>query len=196
MKPDGSEARGDAPRAGRSAGGVPSIEGSERLFTTAEVDAELTRMAAEIDAHYAGEPFVALCMLQGGIIPAGLLLPRLETPLELDSVHITRYRKSTSGGDIDWLATPRTPLAGRRVLLIDDILDEGHSIVAVGDWCREAGASEVVVAVVVEKRHERKHPQARADFVGVAVPDRYVFGYGMDYHGYHRNAPGLFAVAD
>lgn len=175
---------------------VPSIENCERLFGPAEVDAELDRMAAEIDARFEGEPCVALCVLQGGIIPAGLLLPRLATPLELDSVHITRYRKTTSGGDIDWLATPSTPLADRRVLLIDDILDEGHSIVAVADWCREAGSRDVAIAVVVEKRHERKHPRARADFVGVTVPDRYLFGYGMDYHGYHRNAPGLFAVAD
>lgn len=175
---------------------VPSIEGSDRLFTQAQVDRELDRMAREIDARYGGEDCVALCVLQGGIIPAGLLLPRMSTPVELDSVHITRYRKTTSGGDIDWLATPRTPLADRHVLLIDDILDEGHSIVAVADWCRESGARDVAVAVVVEKTHERKHPRARADFVGVAVPDRYVFGYGMDYRGFYRNAPGLFAVTD
>lgn len=175
---------------------VPSIEGSERLFTQARVDAELDRMAREIDTHYAGDDCIALCVLQGGIIPAGLLLSRMTTPLELDSVHITRYRKTTSGGDIDWLATPRTPLADRHVLLIDDILDEGYSIVAVADWCRDSGARDVSVAVVAEKDHDRKHPRARADFVGVSVPDRYVFGYGMDYHGFHRNAPGLFAVGD
>lgn len=176
--------------------GVPSVEGSECLHTRAEVDAELARMATEINARFGAEPIVVLCVLQGGIIPAGLLLPMIEVPLELDSVHITRYRKTTRGGDVDWLATPRTPLAGRRVLLIDDIVDEGHSIVTVADWCRQAGAAEVAIAVVVEKLHDRKHPRAQADFVGLQVPDRYVFGYGMDYHGFHRNAPGLFAVAD
>lgn len=175
---------------------IPSIENSERLFAPAEVDAALDGMARAIDTHFAGADCVALCLLQGGIVPAGLLLPRLTTPLQLDSVHVTRYRNTTRGGEIEWLATPRTPLAQQRVLLIDDILDEGHSLAAVRDWCLDAGASEVLAAVLVDKRHARKHPRIRPDFVGLEVPDRYVFGYGMDYRGFHRNAPGIFAIDD
>ncbi len=175
---------------------VPPIENSERLFAPEEVDAALDRMARTIDGHFAGTDCVALCLLQGGIVPAGLLLPRLVTPLQLDSIHVSRYRNTTRGGEIEWLATPRTPLARQRVLLIDDILDEGHSLAAVHAWCLDAGASEVLTAVLVDKRHERKHPRGRADVVGLEVPDRYVFGYGMDYGGFHRNAPGIFAIDD
>jgi len=175
---------------------APSIEGSERLFTPGEVDAAVQRMAAEIDGHFAGDECVALCLLQGGIVPAGLLLARMTTPLQLDSVHVSRYRNTTRGGEIEWLARPRTPIAGRRVLLIDDILDEGHSIAAVRDWCIDSGVAEVVCALLVNKAHRRKNPDARADFVGLEVPDRYVFGYGMDYRGYYRNAPGIFAISD
>ena len=175
---------------------VPSIERSERLFAPEEVEAAIDRMAAEIDAHFAGDECVALCLLQGAIVTAGLLLPRMRTPLQLDSVHVSRYRDTTRGGEIEWLARPRTPIAGRRVLLVDDILDEGHSIAAVRGWCVEIGVAEVVTAVLVDKGHARKHPEARAEFVGLEVPDRYVFGYGMDYRGYHRNAPGIFAIGD
>lgn len=175
---------------------IPPIENSERLFAPDEVEAAFERMARAIDDHFAGADCVALCLLQGGIMPAGLLLPRLATPLQLDSVHVSRYRNTTRGGEIEWRATPRTSLAGERVLLIDDILDEGHSLAAVHAWCLDAGATEVVSAVLVDKRHARKHPRGRADFIGLEVPDRYVFGYGMDYRGFHRNAPGIFAIDD
>lgn len=173
---------------------LPSVDGAERLYSAVEVERAFDRMATAIDAHYAGAPCVALCLLQGAIVPAGILLPRLRTPVALDSVHVSRYRNATSGGAVEWLATPRTPLAGRDVLLIDDILDEGHSLAAVMAWCRAQDAGSIEVAVLANKLHERKHPRVRPRFVGLDVEDRYVFGYGMDYLGWHRNVAGIFAI--
>lgn len=175
---------------------APSIANAERLYAPTEVEAALDRMGAEISRRLAGRDCVVLSLLQGGIVPTGMLLPRLDLALELDSVHVTRYRNTTRGGDVQWCTWPRTPLGGRDVLLVDDILDEGHSLAAVRAWCRAEGARDVHIAVLVDKRHDRKHPEVTADFVGLDVPDRYVFGYGMDYRGWHRNAPGIFAVAD
>lgn len=172
----------------------PSIEGAERLYSPAGVDAAVSRIAAAIDETMQGDTCVALCILQGGIVFTGMLLPRLNTPLQLDSIHVTRYRGQTSGGDLEWHALPRTPVRGRQVLLLDDILDEGHSLAAVRDWCFEQGAAEVRIAVLVEKEHRRKHPDVAADIVGLRVEDRYVVGYGMDYGGWYRNAPGIFAL--
>ncbi len=178
-----------------AASGPPQVE-LERLCTPEEVEAAVDRMAGAIDAHLNGRDAVALCVLQGGIIPAGMLVPRVEAPLQLDSVHVTRYRNTTRGGEIDWCATPRTPLAGRRVLLIDDILDEGHSLAAIRDWCLEQGAAEVQIAVLVNKLHQRKAPHIHADYVGLELPDRYLVGYGMDFQGWFRNAAGILAVPD
>lgn len=175
--------------------GPPIVE-LERLCTPEEVDAAVDRMAGEIDVHLNGRDAVALCVLQGGIIPAGMLVPRVDAPLQLDSVHITRYRNTTRGGEIEWCATPGTSLAGRRVLLIDDILDEGYSLVALRDWCLEQGADEVQIAVLVSKQHERKAPGVDADYVGLELPDRYLVGYGMDFQGWFRNAAGILAVPD
>lgn len=175
---------------------VSATDGAVCVHDGAAVTAAFERMAARIDGLLDGTPAIALALLQGGIVPAGQLLPRLRTPLQLDSVHLTRYRDTTMGGTIDWRAWPTTPLCGRTVLLIDDILDEGHSLAAVAERCHGEGAAQVLIAVLVEKRHERKHPHARADVVGLEVDDRYVFGYGMDYLGWHRNAPGIFALND
>lgn len=175
---------------------IAPTEGAELLYEPAAVDAALDGMAQAIDAWLVGRDCVVLCMLQGAIVPVGLLLPRLRSPLELDSIHVTRYRNTTRGHDLEWLALPRTPLGGRRVLLVDDILDEGHSLAAADAWCRQQQSAEVQSAVLVEKRHTRKSPDITADFVGLDVPDRYVFGYGMDYHGWHRNASGIFALPE
>lgn len=175
---------------------APDVGTAELLYAPADVEAACDRMAAAIDARLGGGDCLALCLLQGGIVPAGLLLPRIRAPLELDSVHVTRYRNTTRGGEVEWRTQPRTPVAGRRVLLIDDILDEGHSLVAVQRRLAQGHVAEVLTAVLVDKRHERKHPELVPDFVGLEVPDRYVFGYGMDYRGWHRNAPGIFALAE
>lgn len=81
------------------------------------------------------------------------------------------------------------------MLIIDDILDEGHTLAAIVEYCRDAGAENVYTAVLLDKQHDRKaYPGMRADFTGLDVEDRYIFGYGLDYKGYWRNAAGIFAL--
>ena len=167
------------------------------LVTGAEIDAALERMAAAITDELAETNPLVICVMTGGLVAAGQLLTRLNFPLELDYLHATRYRGATSGGsEVHWLAEPRSPLTDRTVLLVDDILDEGHTLAAIQDYCRGNGARVVKTAVLVEKLHARKHPAASADYVGVQVEDRYLFGSGMDYKEYWRNAAGIWAVKD
>jgi len=122
-------------------------------------------------------------------------LTKLVFPLEVDYVHATRYGHETTGAHLNWTAKPRLDLQGRTVLLLDDILDEGVTLAAIADYCRQQGAARVLMAVLVEKLHLRKvTPGMRADFSGLEVGDRFLFGYGLDYKGYWRNAPGIYAV--
>jgi len=168
---------------------------ADRLYTEAEVEAALDRMAGRITAALEDQDPILLCVMLGGVVPTGKLLARLGFPLQLNYVHATRYGSATRGGKLRWVARPQDDLEGRNVLLIDDILDEGHTLAAIHESCRELGAARVQSAVLVEKRHTRKADYV-ADFIGLEVEDRYVFGYGMDYKGYLRNAPGIYAVAD
>src|SRR5690606_30067768 len=125
---------------------------------------------------------------------AGKLLTQLDFPLELSYLHATRYRNETSGGELFWKAKPEISFIDRDVLIIDDIYDEGHTLSAIIDFCRHAGARQVHTAVLIDKTHDRKaRPDLKADFVGLPCEDRYIFGYGMDYKGYWRNAAGIFA---
>jgi hypoxanthine phosphoribosyltransferase len=161
------------------------------------VTAALDRMAGEITAALDGTLPIVLCVLNGGIIPTGHLLTRLAFPLETDYLHATRYRGKTTGErEIAWLCKPHLSLQGRSVLLVDDILDEGHTLKAIGEYCRDAGAVRVCTAVLVEKHHDRRVTGMAADFVGLAVEDRYVFGCGMDYKGYLRNLNGIYTLGD
>ncbi|MGA9341867.1 MAG: phosphoribosyltransferase family protein, partial [Rhodanobacteraceae bacterium] len=118
----------------------------------------------------------------------------IKAPLEFDYAHATRYRGATEGGQLDWIRRPQLPLDAREVLLVDDILDEGHTLKAIRDDCLDRGARRVLIAVLCDKRHDRRVPGLVADFIGVEVPDRYVFGYGMDYHEQGRNLPAIYAL--
>ncbi|WP_089727350.1 hypoxanthine-guanine phosphoribosyltransferase [Candidatus Thiosymbion oneisti] len=168
---------------------------AELLVSGAEMERILARLAGAITKVLAERDPVVLCVMNGAVIAVGRLLPRLGFPLTLDYVHATRYRGTTSGGDLQWLHRPAASVRGRYVLVVDDILDAGVTLDAVVKACREDGAANVHTAVLVEKTREHTN-NFKADFVGVRLPDRYLFGYGLDYMGYFRNADGIYAVAD
>lgn len=160
----------------------------------ATLAAAIVRIGRDIDAWLDGTPAVFLTVMQGALPFAGQLATAIRSPLLFDYVHATRYRGKTSGVELHWIKRPATSLAGATVLLVDDILDEGHTLAAIRDDCFEQGAARVAIAVLCEKRHARRVEGLAADFVGVEVPDRYVFGYGMDFHEQGRNLAAIHAV--
>ncbi len=169
------------------------LDKADCLYTAEEVHEALDRLARQLTKRFHDSDPLVLCVMQGGLIPAGLLLPRLGFPLQQDYIHATRYAGGTRGGQLEWVVRPSLPLRDRIVLIIDDIHDEGLTLDAIMRDCREAGAREVHSAVLVNKIHDRKHGLS-ADFSGLDVEDRYVFGFGMDYKGYLRNAAGIYAA--
>jgi hypoxanthine phosphoribosyltransferase len=168
---------------------------ADLLADEATVTAAITRMAGEITGLLHCSRPVALCIMNGGMIFAGQLLTRLVFPLEVGYVHASRYGEATIGTTLNWVTRPAIDVRDRTVLLLDDILDEGFTLAAISDWCRDQGADRVLTAVLVHKCHDRKvTPRYRADFTGIELTDRFLFGYGLDYRGYWRNAPGIYAI--
>lgn len=172
---------------------------AELVFDRATIESAIRRLADAMAGEYVHDVPVFLTVMHGGLPFAGQLALELGARgvgLEFDYLHATRYRGDTRGGELAWKHRPATDLRGRRVLLADDILDEGHTLAEVRDWCLQQGADEVRIAVLAVKRHDRCVPGLCADYVGLEVPDRYVFGYGMDYHEQGRNLPSIYAAEE
>jgi hypoxanthine phosphoribosyltransferase len=171
------------------------LESAEQLCSAAVVSAAVSRVAREISAQLGDCYPLVLSIMRGSVVFAGQLLPQLRFPLEFDYLDVTRYGDATRGGEISWKVTPGTPVRGRVVLVLDDILDEGQTLASVRGKLVEFGAIKVYCAVFADKDTGRVKP-ANADFVGVTLPDRYVFGFGMDVSGAWRNLPEVYALKD
>lgn len=169
---------------------------SRCLYDEAQVEAALDRMAEEISTQLSQSNPILMCVMHGGLIVAGKLATRLPFMLQLDYLHATRYRDRTSGADLQWKSRPTLDLGNRVVVLVDDILDEGETLFQVRKFCLDQGCAAIYSAVLIDKQHDRRTVPIKADFVGLQADDHYLFGYGMDYKGYLRNAAGIFAIDD
>jgi len=164
------------------------------LHDAAAVRAAYDRLAAQIRDEYAGRNPLILCVMIGGLHATSEITQRLDFPFEIDYLHATRYRGATEGGGLLWKRQPDRKLKGRQVLVIDDILDEGHTLLAIRKALLEFRPASLKVAVLAEKIHARRAEGAEAEFIGLQVADRYVFGCGMDYKEYWRQLPAIYAV--
>ncbi len=172
------------------------MQGAQCLYSEAEVQQAVEVLSQDITHELATLNPVILVVMTGGLVFAGQLLLRLNFPLQVDYVHVTRYQGGTVGYEVSWLARSHLSLRHRHLLVVDDILDEGHTLAAILKDCQKTGAASVRSAVLVEKDHDRKFEGVRADFIGLHVEDHFVFGYGLDYREYWRNAQGIYAVND
>ncbi len=165
------------------------------LFSNEQVIAAIDVLAKEINLVLADKNPLIMIVMNGGLVFGGQLLSRLHFPLQVDYLHASRYGDNTQGETLSWHAQPSMDLNNRVVLIIDDILDEGKTLLEIIKYCETQGAKNVMTAVLTEKMHKRKaNPNIKADFCGLKLEDRFVFGFGMDYQGYWRNAPGIYAV--
>lgn len=172
------------------------LERAECLFSADQVTLALDKMAKPIHQEYRDKNPLVLCVMKGGVFTACSLLQRLQFPLECDFLQVTRYRESTRGGEIEWRVKPNVNLQDRHVLIVDDILDEGVTLQEIIRYCQAEKAGSVKVAVLTHKIHNRNVSGVEADYVALEIPDRYVFGCGMDYKGYFRNINGIYAIRE
>lgn len=171
------------------------LESADCLHDAAQVQKAYDRLAAEIGADYRGRNPLVLCLMIGGLTPTAEIARRLPFAFELDYLHATRYRGATQGGGLVWKRQPDARrIENRHVLVIDDILDEGHTLLAIRKALLEFHPASLRVAVLAEKLHGRRVAGAEAEYIGLQVEDRYVFGCGMDYKEYWRQLPAIYAV--
>lgn len=171
------------------------LEEAERLYDADQVQTAYDRMAEAISLRLSDANPVVVCVMMGGLVTTAELIRRFDFPFELDYLHATRYRGDTHGGELVWKVSPGLPLEGREILVIDDVLDQGHTIGAILNALRAQNAANVRTAVLVRKDTPARKVEFTIDFCGLEAPDRYLFGSGMDYKGYFRQLPSIYAVA-
>ncbi len=166
---------------------------SDCLCDSEKLNKVLDVLANQITNDLEEKNPIILCVMTGGVVPTGHLVTRLSFPLQLDYIHATRYRGETSGGELHWIQEPSISLQDRNILIIDDIFDEGITLLEIAKYCKSKGAAKVHSAVLVNKLHNRKI-NYKPDYIGLDIEDRYLFGFGMDYKNYLRNVNSIHAV--
>ncbi len=166
---------------------------TELLCDSEQLQATIHRLAQEITTALSGREPLILCVMNGAVVFTGQLLPLLDFPLTFDYVQVSRYHETLHGGELEWIVAPPADLQNRVVLIIDDVLDEGRTLAAICGKVLDNGAQACYSAVLVDKLTGRKKA-AQADFIGIQLPDRYIFGFGMDLHGKWRNLPEIHAL--
>jgi len=169
------------------------FEQADQLYSLDDIDQALNQLAAALETEFADKNPLLLCVMNGSVVTIGHLLPKLSFLFELDYIHLSRYGDKVTGGQLNWLHKPSTAMPRRDVILIEDIFDEGITLQALREYCYSQQAQSVSCVALINKLHDNK-TGIPPEFIGLTVPDRYIFGFGMDYQGYWRNAPGIYAV--
>ncbi len=172
------------------------LKNSKVLFNRDEVRAAVQKMADEINQYYGDEPVIMVSVLTGAIIPAAWLATLLKMPIQMDFVHATRYRGGLYGAELEYRVPPRLDLEGKKVLIVDDIFDEGHTLAAIKGSVEKRKAASVKMASLVRKMHDRGLDRDYVDFIGLDVPDVYVFGCGMDAYEEWRHLDEILVLEE
>lgn len=165
------------------------------LYSKEKVEAAINHIADAMNQELADKYPVFLCVLNGAMVFMGQLITKLNFPLQIDYIHVTRYQGEMSGEELKWVAEPTIALKDRTVVIVEDILDLGVTLAAIKQYCLQHGAREVYCAALIDKdRPREKGGVGSCEFTGLKVENKFLIGYGLDYKGFLRNLPGIYAV--
>jgi hypoxanthine phosphoribosyltransferase len=169
------------------------LDESDLVCSAAEIDLAIEQIAGAVTGEFRDRYPLVLCVMNGALFFCARLLPLLRFPLHLDYVHASRYGDAIDGRHVHWKVEPGEAVQKRDVLVVDDILDEGDTLAAIKAKVLERGAASCKVAVLTDKIRPGAKPIV-PDFVGLRIPDRFVFGCGLDAYGLWRNLPAIYAL--
>lgn len=167
---------------------------AQLVFSNSEIVSALNTLADKLNQKLENETPVVLCVMQGGLVFSGQLIPKLTCMLEIDYIHATRYNNGTGGGQLQWRAYPVVDLSNRTILILDDILDEGITLQSIIQYCETQGATKIISAVLLRKKHDRCVAENITQNYALTVEDDYVFGFGMDYNGQYRQLDAIYKL--
>src|SRR4030081_2929945 len=181
---DKSDKSADTPRKGK-----PMISAARIKRRVRELGNQISETYRDIDT-----PLVMVVILKGATVFAADLLRSLTIPAELEFVRASSYGSGTSRGALRLAHMVEGPMVGRHILLVEDIVDSGHTVHAVARRIRRLKPASLRVAALLD-RPTRREVSVKIDFLGFTIPDRFVIGYGLDYAGLYRELPGIYSLS-
>ena len=166
------------------------------LYPRQEIEAVVTRLAAEITLEYQTRNPLILGVLKGSFVFMSDLVRRLDFPLETDFIQLSSYGRGTeSSGKINISHDLKSPVEGRDVLVVEDIVDTGKSLAFLADYLQSKNPESLRFCCLLDKPSRRQSP-VTVDYRGFTVPDKFVVGYGMDYAEQYRNLPDICVLSE
>ena len=169
------------------------ISKSSLIYSNKQISDAISNIADNCNLTLRDEEVTILPVMNGALIFAGQLIPKLNFHCTLDYIHTSRYSNNKGLPTINWIYKPKIDLIKDKVVLVvDDILDEGLTLNDIKKNLIKMGAKQILIAVLFDKKLDKIKP-IKADFFGLEVPDVYVYGFGLDFDGIGRNSPHLYA---
>lgn len=164
------------------------------VFTREQVETRVREIAAEINAQYAGKPLVVICVLKGAVLFFSDLLKEITVRPQIDFVRLASYGdgKQTTRS-VSFTKDVELSLADKHVLLVEDVIDSGHTMEFLLHQLAARGAASIKIAVLVDK-HERREVAISPDFIGFSLDEGFIVGYGLDYAERYRELPAIYEI--
>ncbi len=164
------------------------------LISEAEVAEKIAQLGAQISKDYEGEDIYMLCILKGGVFFMTELAKHVSVPVELDFMAVSSYGSQTrSSGNVRIIKDLDTPITGKNVLVVEDIIDTGRTLAYLLENLQQRGPKSLKLCTLLDKPEERV-TDVDVDYVGFQIPNKFVVGYGLDYDQHYRNLPYIGVV--
>ncbi len=164
------------------------------LISEADVAAKIAELGAQISKDYEGEDIYMLCILKGGVFFMTELAKHVTVPVSLDFMSVSSYGSQTrSSGNVRIIKDLDTPIEGKNVLVVEDIIDTGRTLAYLLDNLQQRKPKSLKLCTLLDKPEQRV-TEVDVDYVGFQIPDKFVVGYGLDYDQHYRNLPYIGVV--
>jgi len=165
------------------------------LLSEEEVDKRINEIAAQINQDYAGKEIHLICILKGGVFFTCELAKRITVPVSMDFMSVSSYGADTkSSGVVRIIKDLDEPLAGKHVLIVEDIIDSGRTLAYLIEVLKQRGPADIRLCTLLDKPERRVKKQVKVDYTCFTIPDEFVVGYGLDYAQKYRNLPFIGVV--
>jgi hypoxanthine phosphoribosyltransferase len=169
------------------------LKESSVLYSNREIHLAIKKIAEEINRDIQSDVLYVLTVMNGGLYFSAHLIPLLKHTIYHDYIHATRYGNKAHGGLLHWIKEPEDTIEGKNILIIDDILDEGITLSEIISKCKKMGANNIFYTALFNKLTD-KEKSILPGYHVLNVPNKFVFGFGLDYKGFGRALPDLHII--